>query len=241
MQLGNRFGYLRRVYRWFTLTLVQQGFWAFFILLGDGPRVTEPAALPWDWWGFRVAGPVLATMMACAYLWLRPADGERKASSFETARASLRSLFRMSPGSTKDLHPIKVQIMFALLALPLMVTIARLIQGPIDNAVKIIIFGAVEALAFQVINFGVAARSFGGGKQGEQIAVGFFAASWAIRDLILAIVSDNLPSIPLILIGGLVVGGLVGLMSLGMRRWTGLAWPAWSVQFLIVTLIIGFT
>ena len=52
MQLGNRFGYLRRVYRWFTLTLVQQGFWALFILLGDGPRVTEPAALPWDWWGF---------------------------------------------------------------------------------------------------------------------------------------------------------------------------------------------
>jgi hypothetical protein len=241
MQLGNRFSYLRRVYRWFTLTLVQQGFWALFILLGDGPRVTEPAALPWDWWGFRVAGPVLATMMACAYLWLRPADGEQNASSFETARASLRSLFRMSSGSTKDLHPIKVQIMFALLALPVMVTVARLIQGPIDNAVKIIIFGAVEALAFQVINFGVAARSFGGGKQGEQIAVGFFAASWAIRDLILAIVSDNLPSIPLILIGGLVVGGLVGLMSLGVRRWTGLAWPAWSVQFLIVTLIIGFT
>jgi hypothetical protein len=34
---------------------------------------------------------------------------------------------------------------------------------------------------------------------------------------------------------------LVGLMSLGIRRWTGLAWPAWSIQFLIVTLIIGFT
>jgi len=130
--------------------------------------------------------------------------------------------------------------MFALVALPIMVVIARLIQGPVDAAVKIIIFGAVEALAFQVINFGVAARSFGGGKQGERIAVGFFAASWAIRDLILAIVSDNLPSIPLILIGGLVVGGLVGLMSFGMRRWSGLAWPAWSVQFLIVTLIIGF-
>lgn len=236
MQLTERFGYLRRVSRWFTLTLVQQGFWALFVLLGDGPRVTEPAALPWDWWAFRVAGPVLATMMAAAYLWLRPIDDR---SSFDAARGSVRSLLRLSPG--EETHPLKTQAIFALLVLPILLAVARLIQGPLDSAVKIIIFGAVEALAFQVINFGVASRSFGGGRQGEQIAVLFFAASWAIRDLILAIVSDNLPSLPLTLIGGCVTGGLIGLMSLGARRWTGLAWPAWSLQFLIVTLIIGFT
>ena len=236
MQIGERFSYLRRVYRWFTLTLVQQGFWALFILLGDGPRVTEPAGLPWDWWAFRVAGPMLATMMATAYLWLRPVDG---GSSFDAARNSMRSLLRISTGEGS--HPLKTQAIFGLLALPILLAIARLAQGPVDSAVKIIIFGAVEALAFQVINFGVASRSFGGGRQGEQIAVLFFAASWAIRDLILAIVSDNLPSIPLTIIGGCVTGGLIGLMSLGARRWTGLAWPAWSLQFLIVTLIIGFT
>jgi hypothetical protein len=179
---------------------------------------------------------MLATMMAAAYLWLRPVTG---GSSFDAARHSLRSLLRLSTDG--EAHPLKTQAVFALLVLPILLAVARLIQGPLDSAVKIIVFGAVEALAFQVINFGVASRSFGGGRQGEQIAVLFFAASWAIRDLILAIVSDNLPSILFTLISGCVTGGVIGVMSLGARRWTGLAWPAWSLQFLIVTLIIGFT
>jgi hypothetical protein len=61
-----------------------------------------------------------------------------------------------------------------------------------------------------------------------------------MRDLILAIVGDSLSSVAFSLVGGAVTGLLIGLASVGLRKWPGGFWTAWAAQWLVVSLIAGF-
>jgi hypothetical protein len=118
--------------------------------------------------------------------------------------------------------------------------VARLITEPGDYALKVIIFGAVDALAYQAIAFGVARPLFERSGWGLGGAVATFAVSWALRDLILAIVGNSVSSPVFSLVGGALTGLLIGLASLGLRRWPGGFWTAWAAQWLVVSLIAGF-
>src|SRR5215204_6916480 len=61
----------RRAYRWLNLTLVQHGVWPLLVVVFGVPAV--PVALtPLPWYWARLAAPVLATLLALAYLAQRP-------------------------------------------------------------------------------------------------------------------------------------------------------------------------
>ena len=61
----------RRAYRWLNLTLVQHGVWPLLVVVFGAPAV--PVALtPLPWYWARLAAPVLATLLALAYLAQRP-------------------------------------------------------------------------------------------------------------------------------------------------------------------------
>lgn len=234
--LIDRLGAMRTWLRPLNLIVIQQGLWPLLALIGDGPRVTEPAGLPWDWWGIRVAAPAIAAALAWMYLRrdLRGAHGTN------VTVLTGRSPFGTENGQSQS-PSLRMQAQFALIGLPFMVAVVRLIDGPVGYATKIMAFGAVDALAFQLISFGVAYRLFSDARRSTAAAVGFFALSWEIRDLILAIVGDSLGSIAFTIIGGLLTGALIALASFAIRRWPGGFWPAWGAQWLVISLIIGFT
>lgn len=233
--LIERFGSIRSGLRPLNLIIIQQGLWPLLVLMGEGPRITEPEGLPWDWWAIRVIAPAIAAALALVYVRRASVQKHGSKETVLTGEVSAETEKRsLSPG-------IRGQVTFALIGLPLMVAAVRLIDGPIGYATKIIAFGAVEALAFQIVSFGVAYRLFPDERRGTLAAVGFFALSWGIRDLILAIVGDSGGSMFFILVGGLLAGLLIALCSLALRRWPGGFWPAWGAQWLVITLIIGFT
>src|SRR5918994_845029 len=63
----------RRAYRWLNLTLVQHGTWPLLVVVFGAPAV--PVALtPLPWYWVRLAAPVLATLLALAYLAQRPQE-----------------------------------------------------------------------------------------------------------------------------------------------------------------------
>lgn len=228
--LMDRLGSIRSGLRPLNLIIIQQGVWPLLVLMGEGPRITEPEGLPWDWWGVRIAAPAIAALLALMYVRRDPrGSGEES-----------RDYGRIVP-SALNTRSLRLQVTFALVGLPVMVAVVRLIDGPIGYATKIVAFGAVEALAFQIISFGVAYRLFPDERRGTLAAVGFFALSWGLRDLILAIVGDSGGSMFFTVVGGLLAGLLIALVSLAIRRWPGGFWPAWGAQWLVITLIIGFT
>ena len=58
----------RRIFRPLNLILIHQGLWALILLAADGPRVTDPGQLPWDWWGVRAGSAALARERTLAFL-----------------------------------------------------------------------------------------------------------------------------------------------------------------------------
>src|ERR671916_978811 len=61
----------RRAYRWLNLTLVQHGVWPLLVVVFGAPAV--PIALtPLPWYLARLGAPLLATLLALAYLAQRP-------------------------------------------------------------------------------------------------------------------------------------------------------------------------
>ena len=43
------------------------------------------------------------------------------------------------------------------------------------------------------------------------------------------------------LIGGAVTGALVAGVLIGLRHWPGGFWTAWAAQYIVITLIAGFS
>jgi hypothetical protein len=219
----------KRLYRWLNLTLIQQASWPLLILLAGAPT-GPPATTPWPWYLARLGGPTLAALLASIYLVQRPAPA---LTSLAVATGEVAEAKRSSGQSAR------ARARFALVGIALMLAGARLAVGPSEPVAKLLVFGVADVLAFQLIHFGVVARSFVHEETAQAAAVGLFALSWGGRDLVLAGVGGGV-ELPLTLASGLVVGLAVALMSRVVRRWPGGFWAAAAAHWFVVYLVLSF-
>ena len=216
----------RRAYRWLNLTLVQHGVWPLLVVVFGAPAV--PIALtPLPWYWVRLAAPVLATLLALAYLAQRP-RGLPSDMALRTADAA----------SERD-RRLREQATILIVGVTASVAILRLIQGPFIPVLKLESIGFADVAAYQAINFGVAGRAVSAG-MGRALPIALFGFSWGMRDLFLAAASPLTESLILSFAGGGAVGLALGAMSFGLRRWPGGYLTATALQFLIVYLVLGF-
>jgi hypothetical protein len=216
----------RRGYRWLNLTLVQQGVWPLLVVVFGAPGVAV-ALTPLPWYWARLGAPLLATLLALAYLAQRPESlpGDLPPRSMEATGERDRRL--------------REQATIFIVGLTVAVAILRLLQGPLVPVLKLEAFGLADAAAYQAINFGVAGRALGPGI-GQSLPVALFALSWGMRDLFLAAASPGLENLALAFAGGAAIGLLFGAASWGLRRWPGGSLGATAFQFLGVFLVLGF-
>ncbi len=216
----------RRAYRWLNLTLVQHGVWPLLVVVFAAPAV--PVALtPLPWYWARLAAPVLATLLALAYLAQRP-QGLTSDMALRTAEAT----------SERD-RRLREQTTILIIGVTTAVAILRVLQGPVIPVVKIEAFGLADTAAYQAINFGVVGRSISAGA-GTALPIALFGLSWGMRDLFLAAASPVAESLALSFAGGGALGLVFGAVSFGLRRWPGGYLTATALQFLIVYLVLGF-
>ena len=216
----------RRAYRWLNLTLVQHGVWPLLVVVFGAPAV--PVALtPLPWYWARLAAPVLATLLALAYLAQRP-QGLPSDRAQRTAEAT----------SERD-RRLREQATILIVGVTTAVAVLRLVQGPFIPLLKLEVFGVADTAAYQAINFGVAGRAVATGA-GQTLPIALFGLSWGLRDLSLAAASPAAESLVLSFAGGGAVGLALGAVSFGLRRWPGGYLAATGLQFLIVYLVLGF-
>src|ERR671921_287938 len=136
----------RRAYRWLNLTLVQHGVWPLVVVVLGAPAV--PIALtPLPWFWVRLAAPLLATLLALAYLAQRP------------QRLTSDMAVRTAEATSERDRRLREQATILIVGLATAVAILRLLQGPFIPVLKLEAFGLADAAAFQAINFGVARRA----------------------------------------------------------------------------------
>ena len=216
----------RRAYRWLNLTLVQHGVWPLLVVVFGAPAV--PVALtPLPWYWARLAAPVLATLLALAYLAQRP-QGLTSDMALRTAEAT----------SERD-RRLREQATILIIGVTTAVAILRMLQGPFVPVLKLEAFGLADTAAYQAINFGLAGRSVSA-DVAKVLPIALFGLSWGLRDLFLAAASPLAESLVLSFAGGGAVGLALGAVSFGLRRWPGGYLAATALQFLIVYLVLGF-
>jgi hypothetical protein len=221
-----RLSAFRRAYRWLNLTLVQHGVWPLLVVVFGAPAV--PVALtPLPWYWVRVAAPVVATLLALAYLAQRP-QGLANDVALRTAEAT----------SERD-RRLREQATILIIGVTTAIAILRMLQGPFIPVLKLEAFGLADTAAYQAINFGVAGRTVSAGA-GHALPIALFGLSWGLRDLFLAAASPLAESLILSFAGGGAVGLAFGAVSFGLRRWPGGYLSAVALQFLIVYLVLGF-
>jgi len=216
----------RRAYRWLNLTLVQQGIWPLSVVVFGAPAVAI-AVTPLPWYWVRLAAPVVATLLALAYLSQRP-QGLTSDMALRTAEAS----------SERD-RRLREQATILIIGVAIAVAIMRVLQGPFVPVLKIEAFGLADTAAYQAINFGVAGRTVSVGAA-EALPIVLFGLSWGLRDLFLTAASPAAESLALSFAGGAALGLAFGAISFGLRRWPGGYLTATALQFLIVYLVLGF-
>lgn len=226
--VGERLAQFRRLYRWLNLTLIHQAAWPLLLLLTAAPD-KEPGALPSPWYWARLAAPAAAALLAFLYQRHQPHTEETFAMP-----GTRRSAPTGRPG-------LAAQLRVAILALTAMLAIARVANGPATPALKLILFGLADVLAFQLIQFEVVRRSFRDPAQGLGYAIALFGFSWGLRDLLMTLLGPSQASPALAFISGMVLGLLMGALSRVLRGWLGGFWVAAAAQFLVVYLIVGFT
>jgi hypothetical protein len=225
--LGGRLALLRRFTRWFNLTVLQQAVWPLMIVLFSAPQV-DIEETPFGWWLVRVAGPLIAATLAALY-----------------CSRYLRRFWRGNPAAYQsDIRPVPAgmlptQLRYALLGLPVAVAVMRLLVGSADEALKVIVFGAVNVAAFHLIHFGVVPMFYADRAHGLQVGAVLFGVSWALHDGMLVALSDD-GSWLLALGAGLSLGWVVAAVSLAVRRWPGGALTAAAAHYLVVYLVFGF-
>ncbi len=64
---GGSLLFLKKIYRWFNLSIIQHAVWPVLVALMAAPQVSV-ADTPWDWYLGRLAGPLLAFVMALGYI-----------------------------------------------------------------------------------------------------------------------------------------------------------------------------
>jgi hypothetical protein len=216
----------RRAYRGVNLTLVQQGLWPLLVVVLGAPWVPIGLTpLPWFW--ARLGGPLLAALLALAYLGQRP---EGLAADLSRRGANVTS--------ERD-RRLREQATILIVGVTVAVAILRLLQGPVIPVMKLEAFGLADAVAYQAINFGVAGRSIGNGWE-RAMPVVLFGLSWGVHDLFLAAASPQAESLVLTFGGSLVVGFIFGALSWALWRWPGGYLCPTAAQFLIVFLVLGF-
>ena len=210
----------RRAYRWLNLTLVQHGVWPLLVVVFGAPAV--PVALtPLPWYWARLAVPVLATLLALAYLAQRP-EGLRSDMARRTAKAR----------SEQD-RRLREQATILIIGVAIAVAILRMLQGPFVPVLKLEAFGLADTAAYQAINFGVAGRAVSAGA-GQLLPIALFGLSWGLRDLFLAAASPVAESLVFSFAGGGALGLAFGAVSFGLRRWPGGDLAATALQGLMV-------
>jgi hypothetical protein len=216
----------RRAYRWLNLTLVQHGVWPLLVVVFAAPAL--PIALtPLPWYWARLAAPVLATLLALAYLAQRP-EGLPSDMAQRTAEAR----------NEQD-RRLREQATILIIGVTIAVAILRMLQGPFVPVLKLEAFGLADTAAYQAINFGVAGRAVSAGA-GQLLPIALFGLSWGLRDVFLAASSPVTESLVLSFAGGGALGLAYGAVSFGLRRWPGGYLSATALQFLIVYLVLGF-
>jgi len=224
---GGSLLFLKKIYRWFNLSIIQHAVWPVLVALMAAPQVSV-ADTPWDWYLGRLAGPLLAFVMALGYI--RRAAGRGIES---TALPALK--VPEVPGTVAQLAR------YFLIGLPLMVLIAHLIGGPIDDVIKIAMLGFFMAAAYHAINFWIVPLGFPNGYRGIDLGTILFGVSWGFGDVLRVGVSSEGGSLPIAFLAGLTAGLMVALVCRGLRRWPGGTLPAPMVQWLVITLILGFS
>jgi hypothetical protein len=113
--------------------------------------------------------------------------------------------------------------------------------GPAEPVGRLLLVGAADVAAFQLIHFGVVARSFAGGAGGpaQGAAVLLFGVSWGLRDLALTALAGG-GGLAVAFGAGLGLGIAVGLLSRLLRWWPGGALTAAAGHWLVVYLVGGF-
>lgn len=218
-----------RLVRWLSLTLIHQGTWPLLILLLGAP-LGGPAATPWLWFPLRLLGPTLAAALAAGLL----AQGARVDPPSPHPRSHPHAVAPAEDAARTS----RAQVRLALFGLAAALAMGRFAIGPVEGVGRLLLFGAADVAAFQVIHFGVVARSFAASDQGQAAAVLLFGVSWGLRETALAALEGG--GLVLAFGGGLAVGLAVGLLSRGLRRWPGGAFTAAVGHWLVVYLILGF-
>jgi hypothetical protein len=222
--LSNRLAQFRRIYRWLNLTLVHQAIWPLLLLIASAPA-GKPQEIPMPWYLARVGAPATAALLALLYLRRQPQVDEGVIAPKE---------------GVSGRPSVAMQVKVGLLVLPVLLTVARIAAGPADSAVKLILFGIADVLAFQLIHFEVVRRSYRDPAQGIGLAVLLFAISWGLRDLLLTALGPEEASPALAFVSGMLIGGVVAICSRVLRTWPGGFWVAVAVHFTVIYLIIGF-
>ena len=223
--LSPKLANFRRLYRWLNLTLLHQAAYPLLFLLATAPS-GKPDEIPMPWYLARLGAPLAATSVALLYL-RQPVPGAEK-------RAPLGSIAGLSQPA------LALQLRFLVVGLAVMLSGARLLAAHDASAVKLTLFGLADAAAFQSIHFGVVRRSFQDDHGGLSHAVILFAASWGLRDLMLAAAFSSSSSLTAAFFFGCVTGAIVALISRRLYRWPGGRFTPTLVQFILISLVIGF-
>jgi hypothetical protein len=223
---GGSLQFLRKIYRWFNLSIIQHAVWPVLVALFAAPQVSV-ADTPWDWYLGRVAGPFLAFVLALGYIRRAVARGiETTALPFVRVPDT--------PGRLAQ------QARYLLIGLPVMVLLARLLAGPVDEVIKIALLGLCTAAAYHAINFWIVPLGFPRGARGLDIGAILFGVSWGLGDVLKVGSSSEGGNLALAFLAGLTAGLLVALGCRAIRRWPGGTFTAPMAQWLVITLIFGF-
>ena len=223
---GGGFRFLRRIYRWFNLTVIQHAIWPLAIAVFDAPQV-DVQDTPWNWFAVRLAGPALAALVALLYI------RRARMAGIETTSLPAMSVPEAAGGLAQ-------QARYVLLGLPFMVLAARLFAEPVEEIGKIALFGLAQVAAYHLINFWIVPLSFPTGSRGLDIGTVLFGISWGLGDLLrVGATSDG--SLLLAFLAGTTAGLLVAMACRLIRRWPGGTLTAAAAQWLVISLILGFT
>lgn len=205
---------LRRLTRWFNLTVLHQVLWPVIVLLAGAtmPEIADASAAD-------MAGLILAPLSACV-----------------VALVYLRGRARALPSPPVN-SAVAFQVRAIAIGLPVAVLIGRLLGGDAETTLKIAIVGAVSVAAYHLIHFGVVRSDFGS----MLVPVLLFGLSWAVHDLATALARDAGGSYLYRGLGGFSAGVLIALASVAVHRWPGGRLTAPALHWLVVYLIAGFT
>lgn len=196
----------RMLYTWLTLTMLYTFTWPLLVLLTSAPGVA-PQDTPSDWFQLRFMAPAL-TAAAAAWLWhLSPVPTNT------ASRERMAALFREGR--------VWPQVMVFLVGTGLVVSALLLFEDS-AGAVKLVALSLAEAIAIQVILAGYLHGAFDlllEGRRPSLPVVLLFALTFGIRGGLAAGAEETLPEGELVLAisSGIVVGALIGLVSVWLR------------------------